>query len=130
MCELGSFEWRTIWRLTIRRRRLIWSHSTLLLGIRSLIPLHALRIRSWRTNEKIEHGISEVMESRNASLAGAPALRRQASQNFAARLDRLDADCGSPRLFSSLVREYTEGLFTRRASPRLAIFLASACLIV
>src|SRR5713226_8732172 len=80
--------------------------------------------------EKINHAISEFMESRNASFAGPPALPRQALQNFAARLDRLDDECGSPRLFSGLVREYTEGLFTRRASPRLAIFLASVCLIV
>ena len=80
--------------------------------------------------EKIDHAISEFMESRNATFAGPPALPRQALQNFAARLDRLDDECGSPRLFSGLVREYTEGVFTRRASPRLATILASLCLIV
>ncbi len=80
--------------------------------------------------EKIDHAISEFMESRNASFAGPPALPRQALQSFAARLDRLDDECGSPSLFSGLVREYAEGLFTQRASPRLAFFLASLCLIV
>ncbi len=80
--------------------------------------------------EKIDHAISEFMESRNATFAGPPALPRQALQNFAARLDRLDNECGSPRLFLGLVREYTEGLFTQGSSRRLAIFLASLCLIV
>jgi len=80
--------------------------------------------------EKIDHAISEFMESRNASFAGPPALPRQALQNFAARLDRLDDECGSPGLFLGLVREYKEGLFTRLASPRLATLLASLCLIV
>ena len=80
--------------------------------------------------EKIDHAISEFMESRNASFAGPPALPRQALQSFAARLDRLDDECGSPSLFSGLVREYAEGLFTQGSSPRLATFLASLCLIV
>src|SRR2546426_999708 len=75
--------------------------------------------------EKIDHAISEFMESRNATFAGPPALPRQALQNFATRLDRLDNECGSPRLFSGLGREDTEGLFTQGSSPRLATFLAS-----
>src|SRR6266478_9803573 len=80
--------------------------------------------------EKLDHAISEFMESRNATFAGPPALPRQALQSFAAKLDRLHDECGSPRLFSGLVREYTEGLFTQGSLPRLAIFLASLCLIV
>jgi hypothetical protein len=80
--------------------------------------------------EKIDRAISEYMEARNASFAGPPTFPTQVSRNFAARLDRLEAECGSPSFFLSLVRQYTHGLFAQRTSPRLAIFLASLCLMV
>jgi len=79
--------------------------------------------------EKIDHAISEFMESRNASFAGPPALPRKALQSFAARLDRLDDECGSPALFSDLVREYAGGLLAPRVSVRLAMFLTSLGLL-
>ena len=79
--------------------------------------------------EKIDHAISEFMESRNKSFAGSPALPRQALQSFAAKLDRLDDECGSPALFSGLVREYARGLFAPRVSVRLAMCLASLGLV-
>src|SRR5438552_697099 len=79
--------------------------------------------------EKIDHAISEFMESRNASFAGPPALPRQALQSFAARLDRLDDECGSSALFSDVVREYARGLLAPRVSVRLAMFLASLGLV-
>src|SRR5205807_2484212 len=74
--------------------------------------------------------ISEFMESRNASFGGSPAFPRQVLSSFAGRLDRLEAECGSPRLFSGVVRECAQSIFAQFTSPRLVGFLTALCLIV
>jgi hypothetical protein len=80
--------------------------------------------------EKIEKGISEFMEARNASFGGSSGFPTQVLPAFAAKLERLEAESGGPSLFSGLIQDYAKGLSAPRVTPRLAIFLASLCLIV
>jgi hypothetical protein len=75
--------------------------------------------------EKIERAISEFMEARHASFGGPPEFPGRALPRFAAKLDRLEADCGVYSLFSAVIRQYAHGLFARRAPARVTLLLAS-----
>ena len=79
--------------------------------------------------EKIERAISEFMEAREASFGGPPEFPARALPGFTAKLDRLEADCGVPSLFSDVIREYAQGLFARRVPARVTLLLASLGLI-
>jgi hypothetical protein len=80
--------------------------------------------------DQIERAISEFMESRNASFGGSPTVPRQVLSSFVGRLDRLEAECGGPNLFSGVVREYAQSLFAQFTSLRPVVFLTALCLIV
>ena len=92
---------------------------------RDQVEAHAKRCWSCRLRlEKIEQAISGFMEARNSSFMGAPTFPAQALPEFAARLERLGAQCGGPSLFSRLTREFIHKLSAPRFSPQLAVFLA------
>jgi len=80
--------------------------------------------------EKIDRAISEFMEARNASFAGSSALPPHGlPQQFTAKLEQLEIECGSPSLFSGLFGEYARGLSALRISPKPAVLVASMALL-
>ncbi len=82
------------------------------------------------TLDKIDRAIAAFMDARNSSFEGAPTFPQQASQRFAAKLDRLEHESGGASLFSDAIRGCSgKGLFAQALLVRLAILFASVGLL-